>query len=344
MVMRIILLGIATLIVAGVIGTAVTVWSGHIPEKYDYNPELPAASSVLAWTKINSSVVQNAMKKTILEKSRELETYEAPKGFNVMKYSVPVDGGTVKLYAIEPENLMGQKDVPVVLYIHGGAFYFPLTADAINSMAYYAKSLQARVFMPDYRTSMDNPFPVPLQDCYASALYLKNNAEELGLDPKRMIIYGDSAGGCLAAGIIQYIRDYGGPEVCGQMLIYPVLDSSMKYESMRKYKDAAWPLNANENMWDVYLKNGDYGQLKYAAPLQSDNFGNLPQAYIEPSEMDILCDEGIAYAVKLQEAGIDVEISVIPGSYHGFDSDQSNSFVRKMLEKRVETINRMIGE
>lgn len=339
---RVVIVIIVAVLVCSAAIPLFSVWSGHIPEKYAYNAELPPASSVMAWTNIESPIVQNAMKNTIRKKIEELATYEAPSGFRVTAYPVAVKGGTIKMYCIEPENMVDEKDVPVVLYIHGGAFYFPLTDGALNSMAYYAKALNARVFLPDYRTSIDNPFPIPLEDCYASVLYLKDNAERLGIDAARLIIYGDSAGGCLAAGITQYIRDYGGLKIRGQLLVYPVLDNAMNYESMRKYKDAPWPLNANKNMWDIYLKNGDKGQLKYAAPMRSDNFSNLPPAYIETSEMDILCDEGLAYAQKLKEAGVKVETYVVPGGYHGYDSDQTNSFVQKMLLKRVMIMQNML--
>jgi acetyl esterase/lipase/predicted RNA-binding Zn-ribbon protein involved in translation (DUF1610 family) len=337
-------LGSVAAVLLVTIGTLSTVWSGHIPEKYNYNKELPAASSVMAWTNMKSSIVQSGMKKTISEKIENLENSKAPEGFKVSKYSVPVEDGTIKMYSIESNDLADKKDVPVILYIHGGAFYFPLTEEGLDSMAYYAKAMGARVFLPDYRTSLDHPFPTPMNDSYASALYLEDNADKLGIDMDRLIIYGDSAGAALAAGVTQYIRDNGGPEARGQMLVYPVLDNSMKYESMKEYKDAAWPLNANENMWEVYLKNGDNGQIKYAAPMQSDNFSDLPQAYIEPSEMDILRDEGLSYADKLKEAGVNVETYVMPGGYHGFDSDQTNPLVKQMLKKRVEIMQNMIGQ
>jgi acetyl esterase/lipase len=342
-IIRIVIIAIVAVVLVSTIGTLSSVWVGHIPKKYDYNDELPKASNVMSWTNINSSIVQNSMKKTIAQKAAEFETYKIPDGFSMDIHSVQVDGGTINMYSIEPTSLVGKKDVPVLLYIHGGAFYFPLTVDAMNIMLYYAENLGAKVFLPDYRTSIDNPFPVPLQDCYASALYIENKAEELGIDINRLIIYGDSAGGCLAAGVTQYIRDYGGQQAKGQFLVYPVLDNSMDYKSMQEYKDAPWPLNANENMWEVYLKNGGNGQLKYAAPLQSDNFANLPQTYIEAAEMDILHDEALVYANKLEKAGVKVETYEVQGGYHGFDSDQSNPLVKKILEKRVNLMKEMIG-
>jgi acetyl esterase/lipase len=339
---RVVIVIIVAVLVCSAAIPIFSVWSGHIPEKYNYNAELPSASSVMAWTNIESPIVQNAMKNTIRQKIEDLAIYEAPSGFRVTSYPVAVKGGTIKMYCITPENIADEKNIPALLYIHGGAFYFPLTAEGLNSMLYYAKALNVRVFLPDYRTSIENPFPVPLEDCYASVLFLENNSEQLGIDVARVIIYGDSAGGCLAAGITQYIRDYGRLKIRGQLLIYPVLDNVMSYDSMQKYKDAPWPLSANKNMWDIYLKNGDNGQLKYAAPMQSDNFSDLPPAYIETSEMDILCDEGIAYAEKLKDAGIKVETHVVPGGYHGYDSDQTNSFVKKMLQKRVVIMQNML--
>ena len=165
----------------------------------------------------------------------------------------------------------------------------------------------------------------------------------MGIDPHQILIYGDSAGGCLVAALTHYIRDFGGPKVRGQMLVYPVVDNSLSYPSMKKYRDAPWPFNANENMWDIYLKDGDKGMLKYAAPLRSDDFSSLPEAYVEVAEIDVLCDEGTAYAQKLKKNGIPVTSYIVPGGYHGYDADQKNEFVAEMLKKRVKIMKEMLG-
>ena len=95
-------------------------------------------------------------------------------------------------------------------------------------------------------------------------------------------------------------------------------------------------------MWDIYLVDDDHGMLKYAAPLQSDDFSDLPQAYVETAEIDVLCDEGLAYAQKLKEAGCRVTSFTVPGGYHRYDADQSNEYGQKMLAKRIQIMKDML--
>lgn len=324
-----------------------SVWVGHIPESYTYNSELSKPSTIVSWADMSSGIVQTQLERRLENARKELENAsfdDVPDGFVVNSFAVPVDGGEITIYSIEPEELAGATNSPVIIYNHGGAFYYPLSEGGIYSMAYYAKELGAKVFIPSYRTSKEAPFPTPMLDCYAAALYVEDHADELGVNIDQLIFMGDSAGGCLTAGVTQYIRDNGGPVAKGEILIFPVTDISTDYESKTKYRDAAWPENANENMWDIYLANGDQGMLKYAVPNQSDDFSNLPRTYIEAAEIDVLHDEAIAYAENLRTAGVEVEIYEVPGGYHGFDADQSNAFVQRFMNQRVEAMKRMLED
>ena len=271
-----------------------------------------------------------------------LDACVAPDGFTLTRQVVPVPGGEITMYGVEPTELVGETRAPALMYIHGGAFYYALSPDAVGGLAYYAKNLGARVFMPDYRTSLDHPFPEPLQDCVAAATHLRDHADELRIDMGRFLVFGDSAGGALVAGLTQYIRDHGGPVAKGQVLLYPVTDNSMRQASMQTYMDAPWTLRANQDMWDLYLRDGDHGQLRYAAPLQGDSFGVLPLAFIVPADIDILHDEGLEYAEKLRDSGVPVETYVVPGSYHGWDGDQSNPLVKETMARRIGVMRRML--
>lgn len=165
--------------------------------------------------------------------------------------------------------------------------------------------------------------------------------ERLGVDKGRVLVYGDSAGGCLAESVTLLNRDRENYHLRGQMLVYPVCDNeSEKYASVKNYKDAVWSEKANETMWKTYLKRGTKN-IAYVVPIKSD-LKNLPPAYIEPQEIDILRDEAVAYADKLKAAGVAVEVNIIPGSYHGFDSDFRSSLVKQVYEKRYQVINRML--
>lgn len=342
---KFIFLGIvAVLLVAAAIPLS-SVWVGHIPQSYSYNSELPKPSTIVAWVDMNSRIVQGQLDKRIQSVRDELDSAsfaDAPEGLVVKSLKIPVEGGEITMYSIEPEELVDAKEIPVLIDIHGGAFYFPLSKGGVYSMAYYAKELGARVFIPAYRTSKQAPFPTPLLDCYAAVLYIRNHAEDLGVNIEQLLLMGDSAGGCLTAGVTQYIRDHGGPMAKGVVLVFPVTDRSTAYESKQKYRDAVWTENANENMWNIYLANGDHGMLKYAVPNQSDDFSNLPYTYIEAAEIDVLHDEALAYAENLKSAGVRVETYEVPGAYHGFDADQENVFVKSILKQRTEVMRDML--
>ena len=127
------------------------------------------------------------------------------------------------------------------------------------------------------------------------------------------------------------------------MLIYPVTDDqSEKYESVKQYPNAAWSAHANRQMWQLYFSKGDCGMRKYAVPMEYENLAGMPPAYIEPQEIDILRDEAIAYAEKLKSAGVPVQINLIKASYHGFDADVKNPFVKRVLTKRIQVLKEFI--
>ena len=319
-----------------------SVWVGHIPQTYTYNEALPKPSNALSWTNMNSSIVQNELIKTIEQRKQELAAYQAPAGFKLSFIEIGDSSSSFNMYCLENEESDKTQASPAILYLHGGGFYFPLTADGINSMVYFVKETGAKVFIPDYHTSIESPFPKPLLDCYEAYKYILDNSIELNISPNHILVYGDSAGGCLAASLTQYVRDQNLPNFCGQILIYPVIDNDENYKSIEEYKDAIWSANANRHMWETYLKGVTSKNMKYAVPIQMHDLSNLPNAYVEVAEMDILRDQGLAYADKLKQGGINVLTYEVEGAYHGFDADQENKFVRRILEQRAEIMNEMI--
>lgn len=138
MIVKIVLFfGIAVILC--ILGTLSSIWVGHIPKKYTFNKELPKAFTLMSWTNMSSPIVQNALKKNIIAETAKLEVCEPPKGFLMTKTFVVVKENKIPLYCIEPEDLEGKKNVPALLYVHGGAFYYPLSKQGGYSMAYYAE-------------------------------------------------------------------------------------------------------------------------------------------------------------------------------------------------------------
>ncbi len=298
---------------------------------YNYSPELP---KTLTFGNLNfeSPLIWPG-----------LLAYRALAHAGMKKMKAPhFSMGAFDCYCVEPEN----RDVlPAILYLHGGGFLFPLQSMMIQNSRYYAERLNCRVFLPEYRITPEHPFPTPFEDCLASYGYLLEQSGELQIDPNRIILMGDSAGGALAAAVCQKARDKGLPMPILQMLFYPVTDNAMTHKSMDEYAMGSWSKTANRHMWNMYLKKGDHGQLRFAAPLQSDNFADLPDSYVEVCEMDCLRDEGIAYAEKMKEAGVMVELHQVDRAYHGYDGHFESPLTQRELARRVAFMRRyLMGE
>lgn len=246
----------------------------------------------------------------------------------------PMETGTgkVNVYTVQPEDAETR---PAILYCHGGGFMFPLQPCMINNSKLFVEQTGCRVFLPDYRYAPKDPFPTPFEDCYQTYLYLLDHASELHIDPDNILIYGDSAGGALAAAVCQKARDEGVKAPIAQMLIYPVTDCAQDTKSLDEFAYGSWSRTSNKHMWKMYLANGDGGHLAYAAPNRASDFSGLPKAYVEPAGMDALRDEGIDYAEKMKAAGVDVTLRIVDGAYHGFDQRLDLSFTQNIMAERI---------
>ena len=250
------------------------------------------------------------------------------------------EGAQIKIRVYSPVGV--KEPLPCVVNFHGGAFVGDLMAHQIGYCLTFAKEVPCKVVAVEYRLALDYPFPYGVEDCYAGLQWVIQNAGILGIDPKRVSVFGDSAGGALAAAVCLMARDRKGLQPAFQMLIYPVTDSSCSSESARKYLDSP-EFNGYGNiyMWKLYLANGDRGMPQYAAPLLAEDLSGLPPAYVESAEFDPLHDEGIAYARKLEAAGVPVELNETKGTYHGFDIQAELPYSKAMLKKRTEVLKKV---
>lgn len=308
---------------------------------YQYRPELKQPKPLGGIDFGNPALAP--MVRMVTQNLRQAARAWAPSdGVTVRVLSIlSTDGTAVECFVVEAET---DKPLPGLLYCHGGGFFLPLEVPALELAAVYAKKLSVRVFLPKYHLLPEHPYPVPLQDCRAVWDEMSAQAARHRLDG-RVLLYGESAGGALAAGLAQQLRDEGAPSPCGQVLVYPALDDrSERYPSAEAYSGAVWTKQANARMWSCYLKNGFRGPEGYAVPLRGGDFSGLPPAYIEPQGIDLLRDEGVAYGERLREAGVPAQVNIIEGSYHGFDTDIENPFVQTVLEQRVRAMADMLGD
>ena len=210
---------------------------------------------------------------------------------------------------------------PVLVYCHGGGWVLGdlESHDAVcRALANAAGCLVASV---EYRLAPEHKFPAAAEDAYAATRWVAENAGQIGGDPQRIAVGGDSAGGNLAAAVALMARDRGGPQLVFQLLIYPVTDSACETVSCQENCEGYFlTLDMLRWFWNHYLgSDADRGN-PYAAPLRARDLRGLPPALVLTAEFDPLRDEGEAYAARLRAAGVQVQRKRYDGMIHGFFS------------------------
>jgi acetyl esterase/lipase len=226
------------------------------------------------------------------------------------------NGPGVDVRIFTPEQRTAEP-APAVLDIHGGGFAVGTVALDDGPNADIVRATGAVVVSVDYRLAPEHPYPAAAEDCYAALRWLVEHADELGVDPRRIAVLGDSAGGGLAATTALLARDRGGPAVALQVLIEPELDDRLDTPSMLAGADTVgWNSAQAVLSWRYYL--GDEPADAYAAPARMADLAGLPPTYLTVNELDCLRDEGLEYARRLLAAGVSTELHCWPGTFHGF--------------------------
>lgn len=307
-------------------------------KKYAYSNELKA-NTINADYDMAELALTGKMETSIKFIGFPVRHFKTKRALFKKKEFTASDGASIKYYEFTPKEPLNK--YPAIIYYHGGGFMFPIQKPMMENSSIFAEKCQAKVFLPDYRYSPKVSCNRVMDDCFDMLVYVFEHAEELRIDTDRVILYGDSAGGCLAACVALRNRDFTHYPIKGQMLIYPVCDNeSFKYESIEQYKYGVWSKKGNASMWRLYFHHG-FTDVEYLVPAKN-HCEDLPPAYVEPQEMDTLRDEAIAYASKLKAAGVKVECNLIGGSYHGFDADLKSPLVRRVMNHRIKVMNKMI--
>lgn len=245
------------------------------------------------------------------------------------------EGAVISTLMIEPRN--AESDLPCLVYFHGGGFMLKSTAINQQTVKEYAAKTPCRVVYVDYRLAPDNPFPIPVEDCFATYQWVLEHIDMLNIDANNIMVGGDSAGGNLAIGVTLMARDRGLPLPSKVMLIYPTTDRRMLTESMAKYTDTpVWDARLSKMMWDAYLGEQQPEHIEYASPLEASSLEAFPATYLEAAEFDCLHDEGVAFFERLKESGTDAELHEVKGVCHGFENVFDSRITRQCMARRVE--------
>ncbi|MEY2424250.1 MAG: acetyl esterase [Acidimicrobiaceae bacterium] len=285
---------------------------------YAYDPELAPLVDTLPAVSLDDV---GAAREMLLQLVTPMNEHVDLTGVTVLDHYAPGPDGApdvlVRIYVAEGDSPAAGR--PALLDIHGGGFVVGSIEMEHAFAAHFARELGAVVAVVDYRLAPEHPFPAGIEDCYAALAWLHANAPQLGIDPNRIAVGGQSAGGGLTAGTVLLARDRGGPPVCFQFLGIPELDHRLDTTSMRTFVDTPmWHRGSAIKSWAMYLGPDHDGEVsQYASPSLAADLRGLPPAYVTTMEFDPLRDEGILYALRLLEAGVNVELHNFPGTFHG---------------------------
>lgn len=249
--------------------------------------------------------------------------FPTPADVSVESWCVPGPFGApdVPVYVYRPHTL--SKPGAALLFIHGGGYIIGAAQMFHTTPARYARELGIVVVSVDYRLAPETPFPGPLEDCYAALRWIQEQADALGVDPARIAIAGESAGGGLAAALTQLAHDRGEVTPRFQLLLYPMLDDRTTLKADHAGRgEFVWTPASNLLGWSAYLgrKPALDDAPVYAAPARRQNLAGLPPAWIGVGELDLFYPENAEYARRMTEAGVPCELYTVTGAYHAFEA------------------------
>lgn len=243
------------------------------------------------------------------------------------------DGGKLRICIYRAEET--KSNVPGLLWIHGGGYGFGIPETDESFIKDLIQTKQCVVVAPDYRCSIEEPYPAALDDVYASLLWMKHNSEKLGVRSDQLFVGGESAGGGLTAALTLYARDRGTVNIAFQMPLYPMLDDRMITESSKNNCAPVWNTKLNYKGWKLYLGEDFMTSKvsKYAAPSRETDYSNLPPTCTFVGTLEPFRDETITYIENLKAAGVDTYFKIYDKCYHGFDRSCPDAAVSKEATK-----------
>ncbi len=248
----------------------------------------------------------------------------------LVREKIRLDGFKAKL--IKPVSEEPPK--AAMLYVHGGGFALKAATYHKDLAQHYAAQAGCAVLFPDYKLTPKYKYPTQLDECLSAYKWLVKQYPEA-----KVIIGGDSAGGCLAAAMTLACKRDGLRIPDALMLVYPALDASMQTESMKEFTDTPmWNSVSNRKMWPFYADPEEFAD-PYVSPACAEDVSFFPRTYIETTQYDCLRDEGLIFAERLKGQGVSVELNETKGTMHGYDIAQKSPYVKEQVAKRISFLN-----
>ena len=307
-----------------------------------YDPEIAAALAPMAESGFNPPAVgdiegRRAMWEPIIGAASTAQPI--PDDVTTSEHHATADDGAqikMRWYSKDGANLGS-----AVLFFHGGGYIFGHIDLFDGPVSRYVSASGVPMLSVEYRRAPEHPFPTPPEDGYTALRWLNEHAAELGVDPERIGVMGDSAGGGMAAAITILARERGGPNIARQILLMPMLDDRTQAPDPEIANSVRWSYDDSVTAWPALLGDA-FGGAEVpatAAPVRLKDATGLPPAYIEVGQIDVFRDEDTAYATKLSRAGVPVEFHIHPGAPHEFDSIAFQSDVaRRAIADRIRVL------
>lgn len=231
----------------------------------------------------------------------------------------PLGADTLRVFVI---NAGGEAGRPAILHIHGGGYILGSPTTDIPNLQRIAAAQNCVIVSVDYRLSPETRFPGALEDNYAALGWLHDNAQALGVDRRRVIVMGESAGGGHAAALAIAARDRGQFKLAGQVLVYPMLDdrTGSTRQPPPDQGRYVWTAEQNRLGWGALLgvPAGSANPPRGSVPARVEDLRGLPPTFIGVGGLDLFLQEDIEYARRLLDSGVSTELLVVPGAYHAF--------------------------
>lgn len=273
---------------------------------------------------------------------------EGLRAVETCEYRVPGDASRtdpVPARYHRPADVAGP--LPAILHVHGGGFVSGSAAASDRKCRELAGALQCVMISVDYRLAPETRFPGALNDCLAVFRWMHAQATALRLDPARIGVMGESAGGGVAAGLALFLRDHGGPQPIFQHLIYPMIDdrTCLRRNHGPGVGEFIWTPKSNHYGWSSLLgvEPGDDGISCYAAPARAADLAALPPTFILTGDLDLFYDEDVEYARRLNAAGVAADLRVYRGCFHAFDCADGADIARQARACSLEALRAAMG-
>ncbi len=301
------------------------------------DPELRAVLGLLPNLGALSAETLPAMRASLAP----MPLVEAPPGLSIRRVEIPGLNGEPAVSGLlyGPQGTEGLR--PALLHLHGGGYVGGSAQRDDPAVRQMAQRLGAVVLSLDYRLAPETAYPGALHDAWAGLAWLHGQAEALDIDPARVAVRGNSAGGGLAAGLALLARDRGEHPIAFLALVYPMLDDRTPPHPFCGRH--VWTHQANLYGWAAYLGEVKNDPPPTAAPGRVEDLAGLPLTWIGCGDIDLFVGEDLAFAARLTRAGVPVEVHVYPGAFHGFNLIPGVEVARRFDRDLFSALSRALG-